>query len=58
LLQENIGKFGHIFFITEKGGGQKLGCEANGKGSKLKSNNNSKLDHHHHYGLTLYQQTM
>jgi hypothetical protein len=42
LLQENIGEFGHIFFITEKGGDQKPGCEASGKGSKLKSNNNSR----------------
>jgi hypothetical protein len=29
-------------FITEKGGGQKPGCEASGKGSKLKSNSSSR----------------
>jgi hypothetical protein len=43
LLWEHIGEFGHIFFfITKKGGGQKLGCEASGKGSKFKSNNNNR----------------
>jgi hypothetical protein len=42
VLQENIGEFGHIFFITEKGG-QKPGCEASGKGRKLKRNNNNRV---------------